>query len=125
MAFGTEHARKRERRAAGAAADVEHTAGRSGGDGCDEKVFERLEHPIEDRLRLDPALSARAFPELRLLVVLVRDSHGGRVYGMSLTILVAMALSFAVSGAFGTLLPSTSTTTSPTLATSVAPRMYA
>jgi hypothetical protein len=76
MTAGTEHTRKRERRAARAAADVEHPAARSGGHGLDEKVFERLEHPIEDRLRLDPALSANAFPELRLLVVrLVCHTH--------------------------------------------------
>ena len=48
-ALGAEQPRDGERGAARAAADVEHPAAACGGNRCDEQVFERLEHPVEQR----------------------------------------------------------------------------
>jgi hypothetical protein len=56
------------RRTAGAATDIEHVPRATGGNRCDEYIFERLQYPIEQRLRLDPRATGRTVPKLRLLV---------------------------------------------------------
>jgi hypothetical protein len=61
--FRSQQAGERERRAAGAAADVQHSASRSGGSPFQQEVLERREHPVERFLRVDPGVPGRAVPQ--------------------------------------------------------------
>ena len=67
-AVRAEQPRDGERRAARAAADVEHALRPSRDDGLDEQVLERLEQPVEQLLRFDPGASGAAVPKGDLLV---------------------------------------------------------
>jgi hypothetical protein len=58
------------------ATDVEHRAPGDGGHGIDEQIFERLVHPVGQRLHLDPAPSGGAVPQRRLAAIdLLRVTH--------------------------------------------------
>ncbi len=77
-ALRSEPPRDGERRAARAAADVEHALRLVLGDGVDEQVFEWLEQPVERLLRFDPAASGAAVPKGDLFCIgLLSGVHGG------------------------------------------------
>ena len=68
-AVGTKLARNGERRAAGAAADIEHVLRPLGAHRFNKPVFKRLEHLVERRLAGNPSVSGVAVPEGGLVAV--------------------------------------------------------
>jgi hypothetical protein len=68
LAGSGEPPRDGDGRRAGAAADVEHAARRIGEDRVDEQVLERLVHPVDRVLRVDPRAARRAVPQSWLIV---------------------------------------------------------